>query len=85
MTNTRLVLISDSGSETFDNFTGAIPRKGESVVFYKKQHDGCQYTGIVVNVHYRIEFEFQNDPRRNGTLQIVEVRTTEHYNGGDKK
>lgn len=81
MTNTRLFLTSDYGSETFEHFTGAIPRVGESVVFYKKMHDGCQYTGIVKTVHYRIEYEIQNDPRRNETLQTVEVKISEKKAG----
>jgi hypothetical protein len=77
MTNTKLILISDNGVETFEHFTGVIPRVGESVVFYKQFHDGCQYGGVVKNVHYRIEFEQQNNPRNISSIQIVEVRISE--------
>lgn len=77
MTSVKLVLISDCGDETFENFTGVIPRVGESVVFYRQFHDGCRYHGVVKNVHYRIEFERQNDPRNKATLQTVEVRISE--------
>ena len=77
MTTVTLVIISDNGNEIFENFNGVAPRKGESVVFYKKKHDGCQYTGIVTNVHHRISYEVQNDMRRNNVIQEIEVTITE--------
>lgn len=72
---TKVTLIlynSDWESETFENFTGIVPRVGEHVKFYKKIHDGCFYGGTVKKVEYRIEHAFHNDNKKKA-LQEVRV------------
>jgi hypothetical protein len=65
-------------SETFENFTGIVPRVGEHVRFYKKMHDGCFYGGTVKKVEYRIEHATQNDNKKK-TLQEVRVFLDDNY------
>lgn len=64
--------IEDVGSETFKNFTGYIPQKGDYVTFYKKLHNGERYCGIVTHIETRIEYKTQNDNKQR-TIQTVEV------------
>lgn len=65
--------IDDVGSETFSNFTGHIPQKGDYVTFYKKMHNGERYCGVVTDIETRIEYKTQNDTKRR-TKQTVIVR-----------
>ena len=73
-TNVTLVLMSETHSETFPNFKGRIPHKGEYIIYYAFEHDGCIYGGTVKKVSHRIEYEIQGD-KKSRILQraIVEL------------
>lgn len=75
-TTVRLYLLSDCGSQVFENFSGHIPRIGDTVTFYKKMHDGCRYVGIVSKVEHRIEHKTQNDKSQK-SLQTISVHIDE--------
>ena len=71
-----LVLSSDAGCEEFPNFMGQIPRVGEYVTFYMKEHDGCVYGGTVKRVTHRIEFQHQEKD-----CTVICQKTTVHLKG----
>ena len=75
-TSITLCISSDTHSEEFVHFTGIPPRVGDSVVYYRRKHDGCTYSGIVTNVHHRIEYSRQ-DSVDTDTMQTIVVTITE--------
>lgn len=79
-TNVTLTLISDTHSEEFRNFTGLVPRVGESVEYYSKKHDGMRYSGVVKNIHHRIEFKHQNDATLDTNQEIIVTITESKVN-----
>lgn len=75
-TSVTLIINADGHSEEFPHFTGYIPHVGDSVVYYSKVHDGCQYSGVVKHIHHRIEFQHQND-LSFGTQQTIYISISE--------
>jgi hypothetical protein len=72
-TKVDLILnVINGGSEVFPDYTGYIPRVGDYITFYKRDHDGCRYAGVVKSIESRIEFKTQ-DSKKNATLQDVVV------------
>jgi hypothetical protein len=63
--------IDDVGSETFKNFTGYIPQKGDYVEFYKKMHNGQRYCGVVTDIETRIEYKTQNDNKQRTKQSVI--------------
>ena len=62
-TKVILTIVDDEGdgfSETYQDWTGNLPRVGDLIQCYKKLHDGCVYMGTVTCVHHRIEYTRQN-------------------------